>query len=64
MEADTADVLLGLEVLWGIHLVAFYFQLHQPPVVETHLVAISKMTVDDFRQTNVRIPAIAVHQFR
>ena len=47
VEADALDMLVGLEVLGGIHLVALDLEFHQTEIVEAHLVALTEMTVDD-----------------
>ena len=50
VEADAADVLSGFELLGHIYLVALYLELHQPPVLQAHLLAIAEMLIDDFPQ--------------
>ena len=48
VEADATDVLLGTEVLEVVDLVAFDFEFHHAPVLQTDLVASTEMTIDDF----------------
>ena len=45
VEANTTDVLLGLEVLRIVYLVAFDFELHRAPFAQLHLITITKMPV-------------------
>ena len=51
VETDTADVLLGLEVSGGVHLVALDLQFQHADIVETYFVAVTKVALDYLRES-------------
>jgi len=51
VEADTTDVFLGFEVGGGVNLVALDFQFQHADAVQTDLVAIAKVALDDFGES-------------
>ena len=51
VETYTLDVLLGLELLFRVYFLTLDLELHQAEVLQAHLVALAKMTVDDIGES-------------
>ena len=64
VEADTTDVLFGTEGLGIVNLFALNFEFHQPPVLETHTIAIAQMAVDNLGHTHQDTDDIAFAESR
>ena len=43
MQAHAADMFLGPELLFGVHLLTLYLQLQQPHIVQAHTVALAEV---------------------